>query len=91
MLQESNQKEYLQSDMNGQMRRTVLELCGEAFRLFRVEKDIASYVREGMRTQYPGIWHCIVGEKFGSAVSYESNTFINFYFDRYGILLFKAG
>ncbi|KAF8571206.1 hypothetical protein P879_04463 [Paragonimus westermani] len=83
-------KELVQSDMSADMQEFVINACEEAFQLFQMEKDVANYLKHKMRKRYHGCWHCIVGEKFGSSVTYEPNTFINLYFDRYGILVFKT-
>ncbi|GFH13207.1 dynein light chain [Haematococcus lacustris] len=60
-------------------------------------KDIAFYVKHEYDRKYPGsgkategVYHCIVGNHYASAVSHETRQFIHLKVDTYHIILWKS-
>lgn len=65
--------------------------CAElAFNNFKIEKDIAKYIKKNFDTKYNSSWHCVVGRKFGAYVTHLVQGFIDFYRGKVVILLFKT-
>ncbi|CAG7918248.1 unnamed protein product [Penicillium olsonii] len=62
----------------------------EAMDKFRVEKDIAQYIKKEFDSRKGATWHCVVGRNFGSFVTHETKHFIYFYLGHCAILLFKT-
>nr|CDS16710.1 dynein light chain [Echinococcus granulosus] len=78
-------------DMPIEMQQHALTCARDAMSEFRIEKDIAIYIKTEFDKMYKPTWHCIVGSSYGSYVSHESKHFINFCLGEVGILLFKSG
>lgn len=67
----------------------VLELASEAIDTYKVEKDIATYLKKELDLLYGASWHVIVGKSFGSYVTHEQGYFAYFYIDDLAFLIFK--
>lgn len=57
--------ESIDTDMPLDMQNYILKLCADATRTFKVEREIASYIKQKMQERYSGHWNCIVGIRFG--------------------------
>ena len=57
----------------------------------KTQYECAKVVRNAVCEQYPGNWHVIVGEEFGSFVSYEAHRVVYIFLDQTGFLVFKHG
>ncbi|MEW5302017.1 MAG: hypothetical protein WDW38_008647 [Sanguina aurantia] len=60
-------------------------------------KDVAFYIKHEYDRKYPGsgkategVYHCIVGKSFASAVSHETRQFIHLKVDTHHIILWKS-
>eukprot|EP00879_Flechtneria_rotunda_P022510 GHRR01023761.1.p1 GENE.GHRR01023761.1~~GHRR01023761.1.p1 ORF type:complete len:123 (+),score=19.28 GHRR01023761.1:363-731(+) len=60
-------------------------------------KDVAQFVKHEMDKNFPnsgkateGVYQCIVGKSFASAISHECRQFIHMKVDTYHILLWKS-
>lgn len=53
-------------------------------------EKVSEEVKKEFDKKYKGVWHCIVGENFGSFVTHESKNFIFFEIDEKSVLLFKS-
>ncbi|CAH8446651.1 unnamed protein product [Dicrocoelium dendriticum] len=84
-------RQTINTDMDEKMQKFVLESCDEAVRATKSQKEVADLLKQRMCSRYPGVWQCIVGASFASAITCEAGTFMNFYFDRHAILLFRSG
>ena len=87
-------KEIKHADMTEDMQATALKLASQAFEKFQggtVEKEVVSFVKSEFDAKYGGVWHCIVGKNFGSMITHETKHFIYFYYNSYGVLLFRTG
>jgi dynein light chain LC8-type len=78
------------SDMSKEMQQEAISCARQALKTYKVEKDIAAYVKKEFDKKYGAPWHCIVGQKFGSYVSHEDESFAYFYFGEVAFLLFKS-
>ena len=54
------------------------------------ELELASYLKRYFDEKYQPTWHCVVGQKFGSCVSFEDGYFIHFYIEKTAIVLFRT-
>jgi len=77
-------------DMPDALKADALELGKLAVGQYELEKDIAFHIKKEFDNKHGATWHCIVGAKFGSYVTYEVG-FIYYYVGEKAILLFKAG
>ncbi|KAJ5788651.1 hypothetical protein N7457_003641 [Penicillium paradoxum] len=77
-------------DMTEEMQQEAIALAIEATEKFRVEKDIAQYIKKEFDSRKGATWHCVVGRNFGSFVTHETKHFIYFYIGHCAILLFKT-
>ncbi|EUB56597.1 Dynein light chain LC6, flagellar outer arm [Echinococcus granulosus] len=78
------------TDMPDDMQQFVVEVAFAAIKTGADNQGIASYVRDAVRHEYPGNWHCIVGTNFGSEVIHGKRGLIFFKLDKHGILLFRT-
>ncbi|GFE53715.1 dynein light chain [Babesia ovis] len=53
-------------DMDEPTRKLALELAAEAMEKFKIEKDIAAYIKKEFDKRFEPTWHCVVGRNFGS-------------------------
>ncbi|KAF8354415.1 hypothetical protein PRIPAC_96038 [Pristionchus pacificus] len=79
------------TDMPEEMQRAAMQVAVDAMSKYRVEKDIATYIKEEFDKRYLPSWHCVVGRNFGSYVTHETNHFIYFYIQHVAVMLFKTG
>ncbi|GMR60808.1 hypothetical protein PMAYCL1PPCAC_31003, partial [Pristionchus mayeri] len=79
------------TDMSEEMQKEAMQVAIDAMSKFRVEKDIATYIKEEFDKRYQPSWHCVVGRNFGSYVTHETNHFIYFYIQHVAVMLFKTG
>ena len=77
-------------DMSDTMKDDAIESARVAIERYRVEKDIAAYIKKEFDKKYNPTWHCIVGRNFGSFVTHESKHFIYFYIGQVAVLLFRT-
>lgn len=57
----------------------------------KTQHECAKFVRDAVCEQYPGNWHVIVGEGFGSFVTYEAQRVVYVFLGQVGFLVFKHG
>lgn len=67
--------------MTDKMKADIVDICKQAIEdpSRNTEKDIATYIKDEVRLQYHGTWHCIVGRNFGSFVTFEKSYYIYLY------------
>ncbi|PGH12929.1 dynein light chain, cytoplasmic [Polytolypa hystricis UAMH7299] len=58
------------ADMNEDMQQEAIEVATDAMEKFRIEKDIAQYIKKEFDNRKGATWHCIVGRNFGSFVTH---------------------
>ncbi|VDK38426.1 unnamed protein product [Taenia asiatica] len=56
------------TDMPDDMQQFAVEVAFAAIKTGADNQGIASYIRDAVRHEYPGNWHCIVGTNFGRMV-----------------------
>ncbi|KAE9556019.1 hypothetical protein FO519_000765 [Halicephalobus sp. NKZ332] len=78
------------TDMPEQLQAEVFKVANDALQQFKIEKDVAVYIKESFDKAHGSSWHCIVGRNFGSFVSHETNSFIYFYLNHVAIMLYKT-
>ncbi|TMS36022.1 hypothetical protein L596_003290 [Steinernema carpocapsae] len=72
------------------MQQDAIRTASIAITKFKVEKDVATFIKEEFDRKYTPSWHCVVGRNFGSYVTHESNHFIYFYMKHIAIMLYKT-
>ncbi|CUM66413.1 uncharacterized protein PRCAT00004077001 [Priceomyces carsonii] len=77
--------------MPEEVQTKVFELAHETLMAYKIEKDIATYIKKEMDALYGATWHVIVGKSFGSYVTHEQGSFIYFYVGPLAFLIFKSG
>uniref|UniRef100_A0AC34PUI9 Dynein light chain n=1 Tax=Panagrolaimus sp. JU765 TaxID=591449 RepID=A0AC34PUI9_9BILA len=78
------------TDMSESLQAEVFQVANEALSKFKIEKDVAVFIKEEFDKRHGSSWHCVVGRNFGSFVSHETNTFIYFYLNHVAIMLYKT-
>ena len=79
------------SDLSEEIQTKIFELSQQALAAYKIEKDIATYLKKELDQIYGPTWHVIVGKSFGSYVTHEQGFFIYFYIDELAFLIFKSG
>ncbi|CAN3357209.1 dynein light chain 1, cytoplasmic [Diutina catenulata] len=78
------------SDLPEEVQAKVFDLAQQSLS-YSIEKDIATFLKKEMDSQYGPTWHVIVGKSFGSYVTHEQGWFIYFCIGDLSFLLFKSG
>ncbi|KAM9926199.1 hypothetical protein OXX59_003368 [Metschnikowia pulcherrima] len=78
------------SDLAEEMQVRVLELAAEALGAYRIERDVATYLKKELDLLYGASWHVVVGKSFGSHVTHEQGYFAYFYVGETAFLVFKS-
>ena len=79
------------ADMAENMQQEAVDCAATALEKYKIEIDMAAYIKKEFDKKYSPTWHCIVGHNFGSYVTHETKHFIYFYLGQVAILLFKSG
>jgi len=77
-------------DMSEEMQEDAIATARTALEQYKVEKDIAAFIKKEFDEKHQPTWHCIVGRNFGSFVTHETKHFIYFYLDQVAVLLFRT-
>ncbi|KAK6204435.1 putative dynein light chain 1, cytoplasmic [Scheffersomyces amazonensis] len=78
------------SDLSEDIQAKIFELSEQALQ-YKIEKDIATFLKKELDHLYGPTWHVIVGKSFGSYVTHEQGYFIYFYIGDLAFLIFKSG
>lgn len=78
------------SDLAESIQVKVLELACDARQSYKVERDIAAFLKKELDLLYGSSWHVIVGKSFGLYVTHEQGYFAYFYVDDLAFLVFKS-
>lgn len=96
-LKESHQFLIVHSNMPESYARDAIDISLLAVDKNKQLKDIAFYIKHEYDKKYPGsgkategVYHCVVGKSFASAVSHETRQFIHLKVDTYHIVLWKS-
>ncbi|KAH0513596.1 Dynein light chain 1, cytoplasmic [Microtus ochrogaster] len=60
------------ADMLEEIQQDSVECTTQALEKYNIEKDIAAHIKKEFDKKYNPIWHCIVGQNFGSYVTHET-------------------
>lgn len=78
------------SDMEQSKLEKTFQIAKEAVSRFKLEKDIAAFIKKELDKNFDVYWHCVVGKSFGSYVTHVSGAFAYFYVDKLAVMVFKA-
>lgn len=78
------------SDLPEEIQTKVFDLAQQSL-TYKVEKDIATFLKKELDQLYGPTWHVIVGKSFGSYVTHEQGFFSYFYIGELAFLIFKSG
>ncbi|PAV68007.1 hypothetical protein WR25_02835 [Diploscapter pachys] len=53
------------TDMPEELQREAIGVATDAMNKFRLEKDMATYIKEEFDRRHSPSWHCVVGRNFG--------------------------
>ncbi|CAH6719612.1 dynein light chain 1, cytoplasmic [[Candida] jaroonii] len=79
------------SDISDDLQTKIYELSQDAIANYKIEKDIATYLKKELDQLFGPTWHVIVGESFGSYVTHDQGFFTYFYIGELAFLIFKSG
>ncbi|GMH43443.1 hypothetical protein BSKO_11365 [Bryopsis sp. KO-2023] len=89
--------EVVDSHMTSEFEQSALEICMEAVGKYKHLKDIAFHVKHSYDKKYPGsgkategVYHCIVGKNFASAISHETRQYIRMKIGILHVILWKS-
>ncbi|GLI69250.1 hypothetical protein VaNZ11_013827 [Volvox africanus] len=96
-LQKQHYYKIITSYMPESFEQDAVQIALIAVDKYRQLKDIAFYIKHEYDKKYPGsgkategVYHCIVGKSFASAVSHETRQFIHMKVDTYHVILWKS-
>lgn len=79
------------TDMNNDIKYEVIRVTQEAMEKYNQDLSVAKEIKEYFEKKFKNsIWHCIIGRKFGSFVTYETGYYIYFYIGQTAFLLYKT-
>ncbi|KAF8572209.1 hypothetical protein P879_03041 [Paragonimus westermani] len=67
-----------------------VELCLTAMNRYKIERDMAMFIKKEFDKRHGGVWHCIIGKHFGCYISHENDRIVQFFVGEYGVLLYKT-
>ncbi|KAI5959991.1 hypothetical protein KGF57_001991 [Candida theae] len=79
------------ADLAEDIQLKIFDLANAAIQNYKIEKDIAAFLKKELDQVYGPTWHVIVGKSFGSYVTHEQGYFIYFYIGELAFLVFKSG
>lgn len=85
----SNRKMTTFSTMPCDMEAAVVELSIAAMQKFQTDDDIAEHIKTTCDAKFGSIFHCLVGDRFGSAVTHQCKDYLEITLPRRTILLFR--
>ncbi|KAL3152626.1 hypothetical protein ABBQ32_001641 [Trebouxia sp. C0010 RCD-2024] len=96
-LLKSHTVKVIESHMASNYEESAVGIALEAAHKFKQYKDIASHVKHQFDKKYPGsgkasegVFHCICGKSFATAISHETRYYIHLQVDTVHIVLFKS-
>ena len=57
----------------------MIDLAYHAINNYKLENEIAQFIKKECDKNFSPTWHCFVGKNFGSFVTHETKHFIYFY------------
>ncbi|NWS54544.1 DYL1 protein, partial [Chunga burmeisteri] len=79
------------TDISKEMQQDAVEFTVLAIEKCNIEREIATVIKREFEKKYGPTWDCIIGRKFGSFESHETEHLIFFLVLGVSVLLFKAG
>lgn len=96
-LKETKHYQIVHSNMPESYAKDAIDISLLAVEKHKHLKDVAFYIKHEYDKKYPGsgkategVYHCVVGKSFASAVSHETRQFIHLKIDTYHIVLWKS-
>lgn len=84
------QKMITFSSMPSYMEELAAEISVKATTRFSMEEDIAECVKSKFEEAYGKVWHCIVGESYGSALEHRPDEYIEVALPNKTLLIFRC-
>ncbi|KAL1457053.1 hypothetical protein WDU94_001729 [Cyamophila willieti] len=72
-----------------EMQNVVIAVAKAAYDRSTSFDDLAEIIKKEFENKYGPIWHCIVGQGFGSMVTHDRSSFIYLHIGPDGILLYR--
>ncbi|QDZ18023.1 dynein light chain of flagellar outer arm [Chloropicon primus] len=87
----------IESQMDAERQNAAIEVCIAAVENKTVIREIAAYVKKEYDKRYPsngkatdGVYHCVCGTHFASAVSHECHGYVHIKVDQLHMIIFKS-
>lgn len=80
----------MNADMPKDMIDDAKEATQNAIEKYTVERDIATAIKRDMERKYKGVWQCCVGRNFGTFVTHETKSYINFQVGPLAVVLYRS-
>merc|ERR1711928_229315 len=77
-------------DFDDKYTNDLQDILLEAFKLYKLEKEIACHIKKELDEKFSSSWHVVVGRNFGSYVTYESGYFIHAYVGNVAVMMFRT-
>lgn len=80
------------SDLTDSMQNDAILFAKQGFQKSEtfIQKNVAKHIKLAFDNKYEPVWHCVVGNDFGSYTTHQSDKFIYFSIEKQSIILFKT-
>uniref|UniRef100_A0A061RAZ4 Dynein light chain n=1 Tax=Tetraselmis sp. GSL018 TaxID=582737 RepID=A0A061RAZ4_9CHLO len=96
-LQKKYKTSVISSHMTTAHEKDAIQFSLEGYHTYRHLKDIAQYIKEAYDKKYPssgkatdGVYHCVVGRNFASAISHETRFYVHLMVETLHVILWKS-
>ncbi|MEN2495926.1 MAG: hypothetical protein MHMPM18_000504 [Marteilia pararefringens] len=77
-------------DFKEEYKEKAKQIFDDSYRLHKVEKHIAAYIKKRFDESFGATWHVIVGQSYGTYVTHMPNNFIFCYLGKHAITVFRT-
>jgi dynein light chain LC8-type len=80
----------MRAEMPEEMQDSAILHINKALDKFKIEKDVATYMKKTFDEEHGATWHCVVGKTFGCSITFETKFVLFFETEQQHVLLFKS-
>eukprot|EP00873_Tetraselmis_striata_P005312 jgi/Tetstr1/425576/TSEL_015997.t1 len=87
----------VESHMTTEFEKDAVQFSLEAFHTYKHMKDVAGHIKRSYDKKYPsngkatdGVYHCVVGKNFASAISHETRFYVHLMVETLHVILWKS-
>ena len=78
------------AEMPEEMLQAAFQTAHAAMEEEKIEKDMATKVKQHFDSTFGGTWHCIIGRNFGCSLTHDTRNLVFFKYGDRNVLLFKS-